>query len=127
MRRCAHLGCETILSRYNDEDRCWLHPAPEPQSTPKPAPAWPLGLAPAMSRPASLDGIDPVDFAGTIASVYGYSYDELTAPGRRPPLVALRAVLAHYLRRRGFSLPAIGRVLGRDHSTVINMLRMPIA
>lgn len=28
-RRCATPGCATIISVYNQADRCWLHSSPE--------------------------------------------------------------------------------------------------
>ena len=27
-RRCSHVGCQTILSRYNSERECYLHALP---------------------------------------------------------------------------------------------------
>ena len=29
-RVCAHAGCQTVLSVYNPEDRCWEHTPPSP-------------------------------------------------------------------------------------------------
>jgi hypothetical protein len=28
-RRCPEPGCTTVISIYNEADRCWLHSAPE--------------------------------------------------------------------------------------------------
>jgi hypothetical protein len=28
-RRCLEAGCSTLISIYNEADRCWLHSAPE--------------------------------------------------------------------------------------------------
>jgi hypothetical protein len=28
-RRCLEPGCTTVISIYNDADRCWLHAEPE--------------------------------------------------------------------------------------------------
>lgn len=120
IRRCSLGGCDTVLSRYNKDDRCSLHPHWE-RTVP---------LVQAKVVTPSTFGeprrLEARDFAATIASAFGYSYLELIAPGRWPELVMLRARIAHHLRRRAFSLPEIGCILGRRHSTVINMLRMDV-
>lgn len=41
---------------------------------------------------------------------------------RYQPIVSARFMLIHYLRMEGLSLKAIGRALGRDHSTIISSL-----
>ena len=33
-RTCAGPGCLTIISRYNDSDRCWKHPEELPREEP---------------------------------------------------------------------------------------------
>lgn len=48
----------------------------------------------------------------------------IRGPNRSKELVAARAFVAQVLRRDGWSLPRIGRVLGaRHHTTVINLLK----
>ena len=34
-RTCAGLGCRTIISRYNDSDRCWKHAEELTKSEPR--------------------------------------------------------------------------------------------
>ena len=57
------------------------------------------------------------------------AYLDTTVPGligrNRTPAVSRRRRLAMWLlRQRGYSLKAIGRILERDHSTVIHGLRL---
>lgn len=53
----------------------------------------------------------------------GVSTIEVFGAGRKQPLVVARRRIAKILRRRGYSLNAIGRVLGgRDHSTILHYL-----
>ena len=42
---------------------------------------------------------------------------------RQHKLVMIRRELAEALRKAGWSYPHIGRVLGRDHSTIIHLLK----
>jgi hypothetical protein len=53
----------------------------------------------------------------------GVTVDEVRGPRRAQRLVELRRTLARRLRSQGFSLPEIGRAIGRDHSTVFHLLR----
>lgn len=55
---------------------------------------------------------------------FDVSVDDLTGPDRTQPLVKYRHVVmaaAHWI---GYSYPAIGRVFGRDHSTVVSSCRV---
>jgi hypothetical protein len=59
-----------------------------------------------------------------IAERHGLSLAELRSPSREPHLVRSRWVAAAVARRIcGASLPQLGRVLNRDHSTVLHGLR----
>ena len=49
--------------------------------------------------------------------------EEITGPCRARPLVWLRFAIMEQMRARGLSLPAIGRLLHRDHTTVLHGLR----
>jgi hypothetical protein len=54
----------------------------------------------------------------------GYTRDELVGKDRATRLVAARhAVMWRMRRELGLSLPAIGRLFGRDHTTVLNGIR----
>jgi chromosomal replication initiation ATPase DnaA len=50
--------------------------------------------------------------------------DELKGRGRTVRYCHGRAVIIHTLRRRGHSTLVIGRILGRDHSSICNAIRM---
>jgi chromosomal replication initiation ATPase DnaA len=55
------------------------------------------------------------------ASLTGYAPKEITGVGRTAPLARVRFAIMLVLRRRGLSLPEIGRRLGgRDHTTVMH-------
>jgi chromosomal replication initiation ATPase DnaA len=58
-----------------------------------------------------------------LAAEAGVSLEVLRGPCRRRGLVELRRIVARYLRSRGCSLPEIGAALGRDHTTVLHLLR----
>lgn len=56
---------------------------------------------------------------------YGMDRLEVCGPGRSRHLVEVRAKIARELRSSpwNLSLPAIGHELGRDHTTILSMLR----
>ena len=60
-----------------------------------------------------------------IASAAGVTVDQVRGSSRTHELVEVRRIIAAYLRRRGCSLPEIGRLLDRDHTSVMNLLRVP--
>lgn len=53
-----------------------------------------------------------------VASLFVLSVDDLTGRSRRSDIVDARSVLTYVMRLRGFSQAEIGRLLGRDHSTI---------
>src|SRR5881296_1810561 len=57
-----------------------------------------------------------------IAEAADVTLGELRGPSRDWRIVEVRHVAAAYLRSHGLSLVAIGRLLGRDHTTVLNLL-----
>jgi hypothetical protein len=59
----------------------------------------------------------------SIAAAAGVTLEELRGPSRHREVVELRRQLAVHLRSRGWSLTTIGRLLNRDHSTVVHLLR----
>lgn len=59
----------------------------------------------------------------SIVAAAGVTVEGLRGRCRRRDLVELRRIVARYLRSRGCSLPEIGRAIGRDHSTVLALLR----
>lgn len=54
---------------------------------------------------------------------FGFTLAELRSPSRKRPLVSARRAVASAAHEAGFSYMAIGRVLNRDHSTIIYALR----
>lgn len=54
----------------------------------------------------------------------GLSADELIGSSRRYPLPIYRGMIAEQLRNRGYSLPAIGKLFGRSHATILHELRL---
>lgn len=48
---------------------------------------------------------------------------DIFSPTRLPHVVAARTAVMRRLRDDGYSLMAIGRMMGRHHSTVIHALR----
>jgi chromosomal replication initiation ATPase DnaA len=59
-----------------------------------------------------------------VAAAYGVSPAALTAPGRHPLLVEARRVTMQLLAERGLGASHIGRVVRRDHSTVLHHLAL---
>jgi len=55
----------------------------------------------------------------------GVTVEQMRGRGKGPRVVEVRRIVAAYLRRRGCSLPEIGRVLNRDHTSVLYLLRAP--
>lgn len=53
----------------------------------------------------------------------GILIEDLRAKDNRPHLVKIRREFAQAAREQQFSLPAIGAVLNRHHSTVLHLLR----
>ena len=56
------------------------------------------------------------------AEVSGYPVSVLRGPARDRPICMVRWAVMANLRARGLSLPTIGRLLNRDHTTVISGL-----
>lgn len=60
-----------------------------------------------------------------IESHYGYRLDDLVARERTPHLHRTRQMFIFLIRQEvGLSLPAIGRLVGRDHTTVRHAIRV---
>ena len=60
------------------------------------------------------------------AARFGLSSADLLGPSRKRKVVAARcAAMRRVWSETTLSLPAIGRLFGRDHTTVLHMLRKP--
>jgi transposase-like protein len=53
----------------------------------------------------------------------GVTFEEVAGRGRRQYVVSVRARVIHALSLNGFTASNIGRLLGRDHSTVLHLMR----
>jgi chromosomal replication initiation ATPase DnaA len=73
------------------------------------------------NRGESAAGVEEVTLA-RVAEAYGVSPAALIAPGRNPLLVEARRVTMQLLAERGLGASHIGRVVRRDHSTVLHHL-----
>lgn len=66
---------------------------------------------------------DLFEKVGPIATRHGCAVDELAGPARHKHIVAARRDVAGYLSRElGWSTTSIGKLLGRDHTTILNLL-----
>ncbi len=52
------------------------------------------------------------------------SLSEVLSKSRKRPIAAARRAVCVALRARGLSLPEIGALIGRDHTTVLHSLRV---
>jgi hypothetical protein len=57
-----------------------------------------------------------------VANAFEISHGELIGSGRSRKFIAARAVVARVLRNRGWSTSQIGKVLRRDHTTILHLL-----
>ncbi len=79
-----------------------------------------------MSRPASpavLDQRLADQLARVVARRHGLVGHALMTSNRCRSVVDARQELCIELRNRGWSLPRIGRCIGRDHGSVFHLLR----
>lgn len=56
------------------------------------------------------------------AAISGYPVSVLRGPARDRPIYTVRWAVMAILRARGLSLATIGRLLNRDHTTIISGL-----
>jgi hypothetical protein len=61
--------------------------------------------------------------ARAVAKEWGITIKELLGPSRSMRLVDARAAVAALLREAGYSYPEIGKIIGRDHSSVFHGLK----
>jgi len=76
------------------------------------------------TRQASLDHLTQYqqDVVAAVAGAFHQGAREILSPSRRRGVVAARTAVAMILREAGYSLPQIGRVLKRDHTTIMHCL-----
>jgi len=66
---------------------------------------------------------NPGEVIAAVAERHGLTSADLIGPCRNSEIVTARCAAMYELRWAGFSLPAIGRFLKKDHSTVMYALR----
>lgn len=93
--------CDTVLTRKNRSGRCAEHRR-------------------------KLRAAHPNDVVrqmiAKVAHVLGVTEGDILGQGHQRRLVEARSVIALALRRRGYSLPQIGHRLGREHTSIGNIL-----
>ncbi len=112
------------VDRYHGaRERLWGSPG-LPRSLPAPRvqiPPPPHAIAPFnfLARPA------PKAIIKLVSLKHGVSVDEIMGPSRSVHLVAARhlAIWLVHTHCRWLSTPEVGRIFGRDHTTVLNALR----
>jgi chromosomal replication initiation ATPase DnaA len=77
----------------------------------------------AMKRISNESPTDPVDEAQRKCRTLGWDWHTLKSPCRKEELVIKRSILMLYFKRHGLTLKMIGKLLNRDHSTVINSMQ----
>ena len=63
------------------------------------------------------------EYVNRMSLWYGYAPAAVRGRGHDRRLVAIRRTIATDLRAQRYSYPAIGRALGRDHSTIVVLLQ----
>lgn len=58
-----------------------------------------------------------------IAQEHGYTVEDILGKSRLKRLVYVRRLCVLMLREKGYSTTEIGRVLNRDHSTIVQALK----
>lgn len=62
----------------------------------------------------------------TIAQQYGYTVEDILGQKRHRHLVFVRNLCVFMLRDKGYSTTEIGRIMHRDHSTIVHALNKDI-
>ena len=58
-----------------------------------------------------------------LAKDLGYTMDEIRSPSRVKPLVDARSALAVHLKEQGRNKTHIGKLINRDRTSVLSLLR----
>ena len=61
---------------------------------------------------------------GEIAYKYGYTAEDILGKSRYKRLVMVRRECVGMLRAKGYSTTEIGRIMNRDHSTIVVSLQI---
>ena len=69
---------------------------------------------------------DLKDYLSALCDMAGFSVEDVLRKDNRRELVTVRRAFARVAHERGASLPLIGRILNRHHSTVHHLLHVRI-
>lgn len=58
-----------------------------------------------------------------IAELYGYTLEDILGKSKLKALVAVRRKCIIWLRGKGYSTTEIGRIMNRDHTTIVHSLQ----
>jgi chromosomal replication initiation ATPase DnaA len=58
-----------------------------------------------------------------IAELYGYTVEDILGKSKVRPLMEVRRMCVLRMRNKGYSTLAIGRIMNRDHSTIVHSLQ----
>ena len=58
-----------------------------------------------------------------IAELHGYTVEDILGKSKVRPLVEVRRKCVVRLRKKGYSTTEIGRIMQRDHSTIVHSLQ----
>jgi chromosomal replication initiation ATPase DnaA len=79
----------------------------------------------AIPKPRPSTPFDARNLIGRVAAWHGFTVDDVLGPSRARPLVQARfdAVAAVKMAYPGMSLPMLGRLFKRDHTSILAALR----
>lgn len=80
-------------------------------------------MFPAWYKPPSLRRYTGAQIIARIAALHDVDVEDITGPSRVRHVCEARWAVMRELRAAGKSTPRIGRLLNRDHSTVVHGLR----
>lgn len=61
---------------------------------------------------------------GEIAESYGFTVDDMIGKRKHKMLMKARRECVAMLRAKGLSTPQIGKIMNRDHSTIVHSLQV---
>lgn len=80
-------------------------------------------MTPAWYKPPSLTRYTGREIIARIAKLHDVEPDDITGPSRASEICEARFCVMRELRAKGWSTPRIGRLLNRDHTTIVHGLR----
>ena len=80
-------------------------------------------MFPAWYTPPALTRLTAHEIIDRVATLHDVDTADITGPSRSPEHCEARRCVMRELKAKGWSTPRIGRLLNRDHSTVVYGLR----